>query len=85
MSEWAEMYLETVRAAADVLGWHLDQEEENSRLAEVLEDVPQQEREKVLRMARGLAEDRIKRALEWRERLGIKAGNVLVDDASHVP
>lgn len=83
VNNWIATYLETVKAIADEL---IDpQDPVNERIEEILSDEPEAQQQRILKLARALKEDRIKRALKWRERLGIKTGNRLVDDAAHLP
>jgi hypothetical protein len=55
------------------------------RIAKILQPLPLESQYKVLKAAQALNTDRLKRALKWREILGIKEGNRLVDDAKHLP
>ena len=57
----------------------------DKQVAKILRSLPPESRNKVLRMARALHQNRIERALQWREKLGNKEGSVLVDDAKHLP
>lgn len=83
MSKWMEAYGETVKAIADEL---IDPQEPVSvRIQEILSDEPVAQQQRILKIARELRNDRIERALKWRETLGIKEGYRLVDDASHLP